>query len=379
MPSDIGIDVFRSVFDAVPTFVLDETARIVRVSDAMLALLGLSDTALIGRTTEEALAQFEVLSPHTDQSRVYQTGNDTWLRLQPAGDGSILIAHDVSEEWRALSKVATAALMRGQVLKDAGVETWRYDPEKQTYYYWDDFLREGERSRMMTLDELLPLQHAEDAPISAEIRKNLGRAGGVAVSDQRYLEPDGSWKTFRIHYRSGRLMPSGVHEIYGVNQDITSEMRAKRDTWMAFDRLKLALAAANAGIFEFDPLRDRHWMSPEFAELAGKAAISRMGQDNFLALFHPDDRGRMRSSLRGEDDVFERRVLDARLDRPGGEEVWVRLCCRLTRDASGRVSRVNGLMLEMHGPARVDVALQPDDTAWDADSAILSERASPPF
>ena len=104
-----------------------------------------------------------------------------------------------------------------------------------------------------------------------------------------------------------------------------------------------------------------------------------MGQDNFLALFHADDRGRMRSSLRGEDDVFERRVLDARLDRPGGEDVWVRLCCRLTRDASGKVSRVNGLMLEMHGPAKVDVALQPDDTAWDADSAILSERASSPF
>ncbi len=59
--------------------------------------------------------------------------------------------------------------------------------------------------------------------------------------------------------------PSGRYEMLGLSQSITSLAHARDEANAIAQRLRLALQAAKAGVFEFDYARNDIWMSPELA------------------------------------------------------------------------------------------------------------------
>jgi len=68
----------------------------------------------------------------------------------------------------------------------------------------------------------------------------------------------------RILLRSGRRLPSGRFEMYGLTQDVTSSALARNEARAKAAQLNIALSAARGGVYEIDFQARQFHCSPEF-------------------------------------------------------------------------------------------------------------------
>src|SRR5690606_27467727 len=111
------------------------------------------------------------------------------------------------------------------------------------------------------LDLLQKLQHPDDIAKENEIRDRLTTQGGSAVGEMRMRGGDGQWHTLRVYYRSGRKLASGRYEMFGLTQKVTELAQARDEADLMSSRLELAMAAANAGVYEIDLKTGDRWSS----------------------------------------------------------------------------------------------------------------------
>jgi signal transduction histidine kinase len=159
--------------------------------------------------------------------------------------------------------------------------------------------------------------------------------------------------------------------MFGLSQNITDLARSRDEANILAQRLKLALTAGNAGVFEYDFKRKSVWTSVEFKRVVGRDDLSDDPADLF-ALFHPDDRERVRSLIT-ERDTLSPDPVDIRVLRKGGEAVWTRLCWQTQGDVSGRPRRGVGLLLDIDQHKRQEMALT---QATEAAEAAMESRSN---
>jgi PAS domain S-box-containing protein len=129
----------------------------------------------------------------------------------------------------------------------------------------------------------------------------------------------------------------------GSVDDITSRRAAEETARIAEQRYHLAIAGANAGIWDWDIVSDRHYWSRRFLDMLGmehdKAAAER---PIFLDRLHPDDRSDVEAALA---DHVKNRVplgLQCRLRHEDGRWIHVRATGQAIWDESGRAVRMAG-------------------------------------
>jgi len=113
--------------------------------------------------------------------------------------------------------------------------------------------------------------------------------------------------------------------------------------------LRQAQRMARLGYYDFDPQVDRWTCSTELAEIFGITADYPHTAAGWLALIHPEDRGRMESYLK-EEVLARHRPFDNHyriIRHNSGEEVWVHGTGELVVDAQGRVSRMFGTIQDI--------------------------------
>ena len=189
----------------------------------------------------------------------------------------------------------------------------------------------------------------------------------------RYLTGDGGWKHLRVLYRSGRKLRSGRYEMYGLSQNVTDLAQARDEATLSAGRLKLALAAARAGVFGYDYAKREYWLSQEFRDLVGQTTVEAASSaDDPRIIFHSDDRDAMRRL--GEESIKVGRPvsLEAWIIRPEGP-LWVRVYWQTELDLSGQPSRGVGLLLDIDDQKRQELAL--DEARLMAESATASKSS----
>ncbi|MES2341486.1 MAG: PAS domain S-box protein [Pseudomonadota bacterium] len=142
--------------------------------------------------------------------------------------------------------------------------------------------------------------------------------------------------------------------------DISAVSRARRDAQTNARRLKVALAAADAGVYEIDHVNKTFWASPEFKKLIGRSSRSyRDAQKLDFPKFHPDDMADVRQAFldinadrRKSGEAFEARIVT-----PSGEARWMRVFHHLKRDAKGRWIKGVGLVHDFDQRKRQELAL----------------------
>lgn len=141
--------------------------------------------------------------------------------------------------------------------------------------------------------------------------------------------------------------------------DVSEISLARLEAQTNSRRLKMALAAADAGVYEVDHVEGAFWASPELQRMIGAAD----GYEAVRALafphFHPDDVEHVRAAflaihrgLNASGEGFEARVIG-----PDGAERWVRIYHHLTKDASGRWLKAVGLVQDVDAAKRQELAL----------------------
>ena len=356
--------VSSGIWSRIPAAIVDSRGRVTEANDALARQLNRPASSLVGVDLLQA-----VKAGATDHAR--SAGGDVfcvdggdgpvWLRLDrtPADASHELVRFThVTAEWAAMRTLAGARTVRDQLLHDAEVGTWRYDPDNELYHFSTELaLGHESAAAPVPLSMLRLVQHADDQDKDAEIRERITAEGGSADGEMRYRDgAGGGWKTLRVHYRSGRRLASGKYEMFGISQNVTELAVARDNADLMSGRLELAMAAANAGVYEIDLRTGDRWSSEQFKLIAGPEAMLRQEQHPF-GLYHDDEVPSVYKSW--ERCLASNAVesLDTRIHHPDGQGRWVRLFTRVERSPAGENIRAVGMMLDIHAQKMQELAL----------------------
>ncbi|MBS0335204.1 MAG: PAS domain-containing protein, partial [Proteobacteria bacterium] len=291
-------------FDAlpIPMAVLDEALDILEVNAAFAELLGVPAASLLGEPFGRRVRAAALEAPEGEGVQTFQfqcPDGPRWLRLdlQRKDDTILALLVDVDGERTILQRFKADSAARDRIMDDAAIGMWRFDPDQNLYHFSSQIRLGYLAAEGPTPVRLVrAVQHPDDRRIDDEIRERLTREEGSAGAEIRYRSAGGDWWHARVLYRSGRKLKSGRYEMYGLSQNITDLAIARDGARESAGRLKLALAAARAGVFGYDYAKAEYWLSQEFRDLVGEEIVARgAAADDPRVMFHEEDRDTMRS------------------------------------------------------------------------------------
>jgi signal transduction histidine kinase len=237
----LGIAAARLSHDRHVTVANAEMARVLGVDSA--TLVGMDIAEIVTKTSREHIS--------AGLSTVYRIDNGAgpcWYRLdlKTAKDGFVALLIELGEDHRPHKENRDYLSVRDRLLQDGKIGTWRYDPDAELYYFSSELsLGYDGAGAAVPVPMLQRLQHPDDHAKDTQIRDRITREGGTANAEMRYREADGSWTHLNVHYRSGRQLPSGRYEMFGVSQNITPVAIARDEANQLSERLGRALRDAD--------------------------------------------------------------------------------------------------------------------------------------
>jgi signal transduction histidine kinase len=225
--------------------------RVTSANNRLADLLGSSLHELIDIDIANSLAARSRARTEEGLSTLYQLERDgtmSWFRLdlKPADEGFVALVLDVSRDHQPLRAIRDYQTTRDQLLLDGKIGTWRFDPDADLYHFSSELSLGHDGAGAPVPVQLLQLiQHPDDRANDTAIRERITRHGGVADAEMRYMGADGTWTHLHVHYRSGRQMPSGRFEMFGISQDITAVALARDEANKLSEQLTVALREAD--------------------------------------------------------------------------------------------------------------------------------------
>ena len=203
----------------------------------------------------------------------------------------------------------------------------------------------------------------------------------VANQEDRFTDSQGNAHWVRWEARPWRDAAGNVQGMLAYVDDISAVAQAKREAQANARRLKLALGAADAGVYEIDHVNKAFWSSPEFKRLIGSPRSYEEARSLRFPHFHPDDAETARQAFRDlrtgkrqAGDAFE-----ARVRTPNGDFRWVRVFHQLKVDRNGGWVKGVGLIQDIDDLKRQELALieaqQAAQAAAEAKSAFLANMS----
>ncbi len=154
-------------------------------------------------------------------------------------------------------------------------------------------------------------------------------------------------------------------EIVGVityMDDVTALSQARREARANARRLRVALGAAKAGVYEIDHAGKSFWGSPEFHRILGRRVTYEDVRSAVWPMIHPDDVAALYDAAeiwrRDDAQLSARgRSFDVRVMTSDGEGKWIRIFHEVRTDPGGRVRKAFGLILDIDEKKRAELAL----------------------
>ena len=204
----------------------------------------------------------------------------------------------------------------------------------------------------------------EAAEIVGKDRRTLQLAADTAARDKliQRLVHDGAYRDeeMQLRQRLGAIRDVRISaETFDIGgevwvlariRDITAQKEAERAFRASDERLRMALAAARMGIWEWDIPSDQVIWSVEVAAIFGLAegeSVSTL--EDFLERIHPDDRGpigRRIAELMQPESAETPYDVEHRVVWPNGEIRWVASKGSMLFDSAGRALRMLGTVMD---------------------------------
>ena len=234
-------------------------------------------------------------------------------------------------------KSARAVAFEWKIGEGEGENRW--SPDLEAMYGLEPGTYDG------TYESWRKLVHRDDWLAVKEAIANAHRTGDVDA-EYRVVHPDGS-----IHWlhAKGRMLFDGVGKpvrMVGFMHDVTERKRVEEALRQSEERYALAVAGSNEGIFDWDLVSDRVYVSYRAQELFGlpRGELWRPRRDwRHIITFHPEDTKRLHDSIKahieGGTPTYDE---EFRIVLPGGAVRWFRQRGVALRDESGKAYRVVG-------------------------------------
>jgi PAS domain S-box-containing protein len=224
-----------------------------------------------------------------------------------------------------------------------------------------------------------PIIHPDDQEaVLADVKVSL-ESLKVGPHEMRIRLPDGDWRWVDcravVHVDAeGRLS-----KIVGVLQDVDARKRqelalieARAEAQKNADRLKVALNAGQAGVFETDFVNRTFWCSPEMVELL-EHQLTFEEASGVWPMIHPDDVAEVQASIHSSQGRPEEARAEWRVRLPSGDYRWIeaRALPRLGPDL--RLEKLVGVVLDIDTRKRQELALLEAQRAAEAATEAKSQ------
>ena len=200
--------------------------------------------------------------------------------------------------------------------------------------------------------------------------------------EDRFDDSQGNPHWIRWEARPWRDTSGEILGMLVYVDDISAVAKARHAAQTNAQRLKVALNAADAGVYEIDHVNKTFWSSPEFKKLVGRSSSSYADAQKLrFPRFHPDDMEQVRQAFMDIRDARKQsgEAFEARVITPKGEERWVRVFHHLTKDAKGRWLKGVGLVHDFDERKRQELALveaqRAAEAAAEAKAAFLANMS----
>ncbi|WP_425995070.1 PAS domain S-box protein [Caulobacter sp. DWR1-3-2b1] len=181
----------------------------------------------------------------------------------------------------------------------------------------------------------------------------------ITRREDRLRDAEGMEHTLRWEARPWRNAAGAIVGVITYMDDVTALADARREARVNARRLRIALGAARAGVYEIDHAGKSFWGSPEFHRMLGRKIHYEDVREAVWPMIHPEDR----DSLLAAADLWRKtgdwgaHSVDARLITESGKERWMRIFHEVRNDAAGRARKAFGMILDIDEKKRSELAL----------------------
>ena len=173
----------------------------------------------------------------------------------------------------------------------------------------------------------------------------------------------GQAHTLRWEARPWRDADGEIAGVITYMDDVTALSEARREARANARRLRVALGAAQAGVYEIDHAGKAFWGSPEFHRILGRRITYDDVRSAVWPMIHPNDVAAVyeaaeawRPHEHGHPSA-KGRSFDVRVGSPERDGKWIRIFHEVRLDAAGRIGKAFGLILDIDEKKRAELAL----------------------
>jgi PAS domain S-box-containing protein len=293
---------------------------------------------------------------HEFEYRILREGQVRWLRARwkifrdaaGAAQRVIGVVTDVTDRQRAADELR-ASEQRFRALTELSSDWYWQQDENLRFTYLSGQVQgltgySGESSLGKLRWEI-----ANMTPLScswAEHQAVLAARQPFRDLECRRVGPDGTVRYLSISGAPIFDEQGNFRGYRGIGRNITERKRVEEALRQSEERYALAVAGSNEGIFDWDLVSDRVYVSYRAQELFGlpRGELWRPRRDwRHIVTFHPDDAPRLHDSIKahieGGAPTYD---VEFRIVMPGGGVRWFRQRGIALRDPSGKAYRMVG-------------------------------------